>query len=268
MNSQPLDGTVALVTGGGRGIGAAISTTLATFGASVILAARSRPEIRHIARDIDRSGGRALPVSTDVTDTDQVDELVLAALNEFGRIDFLINAAGRLGPMDRSVWDSDPDDWEDTIRCDVLGVYNTCRAIAPVMLSCGHGKILNLSSPAATSIIPGISAYSVSKAAVDHFTKLLAAELQGTGVTANTFRIGATNTPVFREICKVMYPDIPPRWLEMTARDPCAAAEMLVVVCADQTDGLNGDTIHWDDEWIRSGMADLHERTNRMRGLI
>jgi NAD(P)-dependent dehydrogenase (short-subunit alcohol dehydrogenase family) len=168
-----LDGQVALVTGGGRGIGANIARELITAGARVAVAARTSDEIEVLANEIG-----ALPVVTDVSKRDSVEALVRGVESGLGPIDLLAANAG-IASRDERAWETDPDEWWRVFEVNVLGVYLCCRAVVPGMLERGRGRIVITGSGAA--YLPGSSnsAYAASKAAVWRFGEVLARQLEG-----------------------------------------------------------------------------------------
>jgi 3-oxoacyl-[acyl-carrier protein] reductase len=198
MNSL-LEGQVAMVTGAGRGIGRAAALALAQAGAAVVLAARSGDEINSLADEIKHNGGKALAIPTDVSDVAQVDYLLVLTLRAFGRVDILVNNAALVQPIGK-VWETAPAVWHKLIVVNVLGPYLCARAVLPQMLERGSGRIINLSSAAAERNLTGLSAYNASKAALERFSGTLAAELEGSGVVAVTFRPGMVDTPMQAEI--------------------------------------------------------------------
>ena len=252
-----LSGSAAVVTGGGRGIGAAAAIALSQEGAAVAVASRTQAEIEEVAGFINDAGGHALAVPADVTSADQVDTLVDKSLAAFGRLDFLVNAAGNMEPIGGPTWEAPRETWRDTVISNIVGVFHTCHAVVPHLVAQGSGRILNMSSPAALNAIPGASAYCTTKAAVNHFSRVLASELMGTGVTANTFAIGPTDTPVFREVCRTLYPTLPESWVNAHARNPVEACRMLVWLCGPATVGITGRHLAWRDPWVRQAIAYL-----------
>ena len=180
-----LDGRRALVTGGGRGIGAAVARALAAEGADVAVAARSTEEVETVAAEID---GRA--VVMDVADATAVD----AAMREIGDLDIVVANAGVVWPLKRLA-DTDIDEWERALAINLFGAVRVVRAALPGMLERGWGRVVTVSSGAASP--PGMdsaNAYSTSKAALDMFTLHLAHEVDGTGVTVNAVRPGVVDT--------------------------------------------------------------------------
>ena len=168
-----LTGQVALVTGGGRGIGARIARELASAGARVAVAARTREQVEDVAREID---GLALEV--DVSDGADVERMVAETERELGPIQLLVANAGIGGP-DGLTWDVDPDAWWQVFEVNVLGVHLCCRTVIPGMLERGDGRIVITGSGAA--YLPGArsTVYPASKAAVWRYGETLANELDG-----------------------------------------------------------------------------------------
>jgi 3-oxoacyl-[acyl-carrier protein] reductase len=168
-----LQGQVALITGGGRGIGRNIAAELAGAGMKVAVAARSAGEIEETAAEV---GG--LAIQCDVSDRDSVEHMVKEAEEKLGPLDLLVSNAG-ISIEEGAAWELDPDEWWRVFEVNVLGVYLCCRAVVPGMLERGRGRIVNVASGAA--YLPGSSstAYSASKAAVHRFSETLANQLKG-----------------------------------------------------------------------------------------
>ncbi len=165
-----LSGQVALVTGASRGIGEAAARSLAKYGASVVLAARSGGDIERTAAEIRHGGGKAAAVTCDVASFTDVDAAVRSCVDLFGGMDILVNNAGVIEPIAR-IEDSDPHTWGQAIDINVKGVYHGIRAAAPHMLNKGAGTIVNISSGAASGALEGWSHYCASKAAALALTR-------------------------------------------------------------------------------------------------
>ncbi len=202
MVRKKLQGQVAIVTGAGRGIGAATARLFAQAGAAVVLTARSQDQLERVAQAIQQDGGRAIPVPGDVSDFDQVEEVVEAALTQFDRVDILVNNAGILWPIDETA-EADPDEWAYNIHVNLVGAFNMVRNVLPVMLDQQYGRIVNMSSGAAENPVPGWSAYCAAKAGLEMFTRVTAQELEGTGVTSNALRPGIVDTEMQADIRSV-----------------------------------------------------------------
>jgi len=238
-----LDGQIALVTGGGRGIGANIARELRAGGARIALAARTSEQIEEVAFDID-----AYPVVTDVSKQDSVEVMVRAVESNLGPIDLLCANAG-IASRDERAWESDPDEWWRTFEVNVLGVYLCCRAVIPGMLSRGRGRIVITGSGAA--YLPGSSntAYSASKAAVWRFGEVLARQLEGR-IPVFIFSPGLVQTQMTS-----WAPDDAP-WT------PAHLAPRLVrVLASGRADALAGRYIHAEHDDIE----DLISRADEIR---
>jgi len=244
--SQPtdrLDGQVALVTGGGRGIGANIARELAAAGAHVGVAARTRAQVEHVAREI---GG--VPLEVDVTDRAAVDGMVIQAESELGPIDLLVANAGIGGP-DGPTWKVDPDDWWQVLEVNVLGVHLCCRAVIPDMLERGKGRIVITGSGAA--YLPGSdhTAYPASKAAVCRYGETLANELEGR-IPVFFFSPGLVRT--------AMLDDAPD---DLPWTPPELAPRLVRVLASGRADALAGRYIHAEHDDIE----DLIRRADEIR---
>ncbi len=174
---------VVVVTGAGRGIGREIADRFAQAGAAVVLASRTEGELNEVAETIRADGGRALAVPTDVTDGSQVEQLRSIVLDEFGQIDTLINNAGT--SYVANVVMSDDQRWRDVFETNVIGVYLCTKALLRPMIQAERGQIINIASVAGQVGAAYNSAYATSKAAVIGFTKSVAREVAGLGITAN-----------------------------------------------------------------------------------
>ncbi|MGB3682503.1 MAG: SDR family oxidoreductase [Rubrobacteraceae bacterium] len=163
------------MTGGGRGIGAATAKLLAREGAAVAVAARSEEEVSSVTGEISASGGRAIPLYLDVTEEDSVSDAFEKACNELGPVTILVNNAGIPG-IPLPVAAADTKDWRRVFEVNVTGSFLCARAAMPHMASANWGRIINVSSAAARYPMPGMSAYSASKAALDQLTRVLALE--------------------------------------------------------------------------------------------
>jgi 3-oxoacyl-[acyl-carrier protein] reductase len=188
-----LDGKVAIVTGGARGIGGQIATAFAAEGADVVIAdlldaAAAAPVLSSIAG----SGQRSLLVRTDVSDERQVRAMVEAACAEFGQVDILVNNAGILHQS--AFADLEVSEWDRVISVNLRGVFLCCRFVLPGMLERGRGKIINIASQLGQ--IGGIDLvhYSASKAGVIGLTKALAREVSGQGIGVNAIAPGPIRT--------------------------------------------------------------------------
>ncbi len=210
-----LAGRVAVVTGASRGIGRAIATAYASAGADVALGARASGDLDSATGAVRELGRRALAVPTDVTDSGQVDRLVARAVEGLGGVDILVNNAGSfkelatvpfpdrvLSPpsvMRPSAERMTDAEFREVIDTNVGGVFYGCRAAAPHMMERGYGKIINVSSVAATRAFRLEAVYDASKAAVNMLTRCLALEWAAYGVRVNALAPGDYNTAMTAE---------------------------------------------------------------------
>ena len=181
--TQPLSGKGALVTGGGRGIGAAVARRLAAAGAAVIVAARSESQVAGVARDIIADGGSAWAQTCDVTDPESVAALADFAAKTLSQVDILVNNAGlaHSAPLHRIALE----DWQRLFAVNATGTLLCSQAFVPGMMRRGWGRVINVASVAGLHGAKYIAAYSASKHAVIGFTRSLAAEVAASGVTVN-----------------------------------------------------------------------------------
>ena len=186
-----LDGKVALVTGGGTGIGAAIAESFAAAGAAVAVTGRRAAPLAQTVQRITERGGVALAASADVTDLAAMGDVVEKVLDRFGRLDVVVANAGIVsqgGP----VLDCSPEDWNQVLSVNLTGVWNTAKVTAPALIRAGGGSIIIIGSGLARVKAGGSGAYAVSKAGASALTRVLAAELRGSAITVNELIPGPT----------------------------------------------------------------------------
>ncbi|HTN98889.1 MAG TPA: SDR family oxidoreductase [Nordella sp.] len=253
-----LQGKVAVVTGAGRGVGRQAALRLASLGAGVALIARSAEQLRETAALIEAAGGRAVALPMDLTRQLSPDDLREVAERALGPPAILVNAAGIFGPI-AQLRDTDPKAWIETLMVNMVSPYVTCRAFVGAMIDAKWGRIINVSS-AASLLAPGPvdSAYGTSKAALNQFTRHLASELAGTGVTANVIHPGDVKTDMWAEIQRhaerlgpeaAAYKDWA-AWVETTGGDdPDKAADLIAHIVSDEARTVSGQFL-----WIENGL--------------
>jgi NAD(P)-dependent dehydrogenase (short-subunit alcohol dehydrogenase family) len=228
-----MDGQVALVTGGGRGIGAGIARELADAGMKVAVSARSADQVEKVAREL---GG--LGVVADVSRQEDVDRMVAEVQRELGPIDLLVANAG-IAHGGNEAWTDEPDDWWHTFEINVLGAFLCWRAVVPGMIERGRGRIVNTGSGAA--YLPGQSttAYGGSKAALYRAAEGLALQLEPHGLSVFTISPGLVKTDMtesFGEDAPWTPPELAPR--------------LVRVLASGRADALSGRYIHAEHDDI------------------
>jgi NAD(P)-dependent dehydrogenase (short-subunit alcohol dehydrogenase family) len=192
MDNSP----VVIVTGASRGLGAAVAGWLAKVGTGITLVARSEGALNKVAENIGHRGGEVLACDADISDYDGCRRVVERTLERFGRIDSLVNNAGLVQPI-AAIADSDPAEWRYNIDVNLVGPFNLIRA-AISHLRKQNGRVVNVSSGAANLALENLSAYCTGKAALNHFTRVLAAE--ESALTALTVRPGVVDTDMQTDI--------------------------------------------------------------------
>ncbi len=243
-----LNDKIAIVTGGGRGIGRAIAEAFAREGAKVVVtAARQRNEIEQVASKI---GCRA--ILADVSKKGDVEKLVATVISDFGTIDILVNNAARgmkfvnesFMTEPKPFWEADPDMWRMVIDTNVNGVYLMTRAVIPHMLKRRYGRIINISMNYETMKRKGFTPYGPSKAALESMSIIWAQELESTGITLNVLLPGgATDTG--------MIPDAFPEAQRRKLIDPAIMGPPAVYLASDAASGINGRrviAVEWNEE--------------------
>ena len=188
------------MTGGGTGIGRAISLALADEGAAVVAAARNVARLEDVADQITSKRGKAKAIQTDISDYEQVKRMVAETVEEFGKLDILINNAAAYSYNNADVPDMDLNVWYDTLDVNVSGTMLCAREAMKAMIPRKSGVIVNVSSVAGISGHPTESPYCVSKWAIIGFTEVLAIEAGKHNIRVNTISPGATRTPEFEEM--------------------------------------------------------------------
>lgn len=186
-------GKIAVVTGGGRGIGAAIAERLAGLGATVVICGRSLEPLRATAEKISAAGGQCEAMTCDVAEWNAVENLARRVQQTFGHCDILVNNAG-VGSFTAPLHQLPPAEWEQVINTNLRGVYYCIRAFAPMMIAAGRGDIVNISSIASKNALPNGAAYAASKWGLNGMSYSAAEELRKYNVRVTVVCPGSTAT--------------------------------------------------------------------------
>lgn len=263
--ASQLRGRVALITGGGQGIGRMLAVSLAELGVDIAVVARTLDDIHATARAAQAVGARAEPLQADASVREEIEEAVDRAVRRFGRLDILIAAAGIYGPIG-TVLDNDPAAWEQTIRINLMGTFFAIRAVLPVMIAQHRGKIVAFSGGGAVSPRPRFSAYATSKAAVVRLIETVAAEFADCGIDVNVVAPGPVPTRLHEEVLRqaARAGEAEVRKARAITEGRSDAVDRLVglvrFLVSDESDGLTGRLISavWDDwETLGARIAEI-----------
>lgn len=247
-----MEGTVAVVTGGGRGIGREIALEQARTGAKVCVLARSRSEIDETVSLIEAEGGQGLALAVDLVDRSAVEAAIAQASQTLGTIDLLVNNHGSFrafGP----IWDCDPDEWWQDIAINLQGTFHTCRAVSSAMVARGRGRIVNLVGGGTGNSFPHGSGYAASKAGIMRFTECLNDTSIPHGVRAfavdpGLVRTHMTELQLNSAAGKTWLPDIERLFEEGVNVPPTLAARLIAAIAKGRFDPLAGRLLRAVDD--------------------
>jgi 2-deoxy-D-gluconate 3-dehydrogenase len=241
-----LKGKVAIVTGGGKGIGRVVALGLAECGAKVVLASRTKEELEDVAGKIGEMGGEALPVVTDLMSGEQIAALVDATMKAYGRIDILINNAAR--SFLRPLMDLREDGWDKIFDVNCKAVFLLSRAAAKIMGEKGGGRIINITTVGAVRGGVGMGVYHASKAALNMLTKCMAVEWAPLNVNVNAVGPGMTKTAFSQPIWS--NPDLEKMIVSKIPKGRLAEPEEIVgavlFLCSEDSSYITGESIYVD----------------------
>ena len=228
-----LESNVSIVTGGGRGIGAAIAQKLAELGGKVVVCGRARQPLDATVNAILKSGFHAEAVECDVMDTASVDSLARHVEGKYGRVDVLVNNAG-IGSFNSPLHSLPPEAWDKILNTNLRGVYYCLRSFVPLMIRSGGGHIINISSLAGKNALPNGAAYAASKWGLNGLSYSIAEELRGHNIRVSVVCPGSTNTDlsphVGKNFAKMLQPSDIAHVVEMlvTQESQSFASEVLI----------------------------------------
>ncbi len=237
-----LDNKVAIITGAGKGIGAAITRAFAEAGADVVIGARTEADLQQVAADVEAFGRKALIVPTDVLEFEQLQTLAERAMDTFGRIDIVVNNAGGFPP--KPALDTTARELEGAFRFNVTTAFELSRICAPLMVeSAGGGAILNISSIAGHKPTPWFAAYGTAKGALSLLTQELAQEF-APKVRVNAIAVGSTRTDALNT---VLTPEVEKTMVELTPMARLGEVEDIALgalyLCSPAADYVTGDIL-------------------------
>ncbi len=263
---------VAVVTGGGGGIGAATARLFARHGARVVIADIDADLAKRTTGEITASGGSALAIVTDVRDADQVAGLVRVVLDRYGRADVLVNNAGHWLRHPGNFVDTDPQLWDDLYRINLQHVFSVTHAFLPTMINQHYGAIVNVSSVEGLRGYPEDPVYAAFKAGVIHFTRSLAVQVGRDGVRVNAIGPDVTESlqvPYSRWL-SAQEQTLWPQWVPVGRMGlPEDQARVILFLASDLSAFVTGHTIPTDGGtgaaggWFRSSRRPDREWTNR-----
>lgn len=246
-----LSGQIAIVTGGGRGLGRAMAQRLAAAHAAVAVVARSEEQLAETVDLIQAAGGRAMAVAADIADNSAVERMTQTVEQELGPVDLLINNAGVIGTPG-PIWEADPDDWRQTIDVNLFGAFLCARAALKSMVKRRKGRIVNVATAAALWPIPYGHGYCVTKAALLRFTECLAADTREHGVVVFAIDPGTVRTAMTAYLMESEAGQTYMPWVrEFMARgddvpaDLCA--NLVTLLASGKVDSLSGRFIQVSD---------------------
>lgn len=228
-----LKNRVAIITGGGRGIGREVAILFASEGAKVAVSARSSDQIAKVVEEISASGGEAIGVSADVSREDDVRRIVDETMEKFGRVDVLVNNAGILEPGPIASVDSES--WRRVIEVNLFGTFYCTKAVTPILIEQGWGRIINMSSRSGKMGHPSLTAYCASKHGVVGLTKALAEELALFNITVNAICPGVVETDMVSETVKEQVGD--------KIIKPSQIADLTLYLASESASSITGEAI-------------------------
>lgn len=243
-----LDNQVAVVTGGGKGIGEGIAYGLADAGADVVIVSRTTDQIEQVADNIRAMGRNALAITADIMDYTRVHEVVAEVEAKMGRLDCWVNNAGGGDGVQRTFMELPEEQWNYQIDLNLKAVWSGAQAASKVMKERGSGTIVNISSILSHTAAPSNGPYTLSKTAVENFTQTLAAELAEFGIRVNAVAPGPIPTEVFVKFFEVEEKDLPELAVTLGVPlgrlgDPRDIAPAVVYLASDASSWMTGKTM-------------------------
>ena len=262
-----LKNKIAIITGAGGGIGSTIAKTFAREGCSLILIDRAKTTLDRVSKELEKYNCESLLETCDVCNKEEVDSAVDAAFKKFSKIDILVNTAGIQGPIGLFA-NNDINKWVETINVNLNGTILFVKAVLPIMIKQGWGKIINFSGGGAFNPRPNFSAYATSKAAVVRLTETLAEELKEYNIQVNAISPGAVNTKMLEEVLETGPEAAGADFYEKAKKQkkeggdpPQLAADLILFLSSEKSYNLTGKIISakWDNwrEWDKEKISKI-----------
>ncbi len=252
LEKLSLNGKIAIVTGASRGLGRSMALGLAEAGADLAIVSRGLPDLEKVAEEIRSLGRRALPISADMSNLEDIPKMVDSVLNEFGKIDILVNNAGTTIRM--TAEDFTEEAWDKVIALNLKGAFFCAQAVGKVMIKQRYGKIINIASLLSAIGVPNAVAYGAAKGGISQMTKCMAVEWAKYNINVNAIGPGYFRTPLTKPL-----QDDPVRSSQILSRipmqrwgEPDDLKGVVVFLASEASNYVTGQTIYVDGGWLAS----------------
>jgi 3-oxoacyl-[acyl-carrier protein] reductase len=256
-----LENKIAIVTGAAKGMGSAVTLTLAREGADLMLVARELGPLEEVAAEAREMGRRVETMSVDVTQADQVEAMAERTKEAFGgRIDILVNVAGTTGPVETPVWDIEPEDFDDVLTVNLRGTFLPIKYVLPTMVAQRSGKIVNIGGTSGLRGYKFRAAYSTSKWGIRGLTRTVALEAGPYNVNVNAVCPGIVHTPRMDKLCEEkarvrgwtfdqVYQEYVDEMALLRVTEPQDVADAVLFMASEDSRNMTGQAVTVDGGW-------------------
>ncbi len=246
-----LTGKTAIVTGASRGIGEAIAKGFARAGADLALVSRNLSTLQEVAKEIEGLGRKALPISADIGNSEEIQNAIDTTLKVFSKIDILVNNAG-ISPVLRKAEELTPKEWEEIVRVNLTGTFLFCQGVGKVMIQQGGGKIINMVSVGAVVAFPRQIAYCVTKGGILQLTKVLAVEWTRYNIQVNAIGPAYLETELTKGMreSKIISEDLLRKTPMGRFGRPAEVVGAALYLASDASSYVTGQTLFVDGGWL------------------